>query len=127
MPRLPHELDDRFGLFRNAWELTGQDGFITKELVGSSYWYIVWKKLNNNWEYLIFGTREAEKIQWNPLFGELVSLAGNIGQGGSLNLAIERNIEGIRETYWWILYWRRRGLVYIMVILKTDGPFAFVV
>jgi hypothetical protein len=93
MPRLLSELRSQFGLFRTAWEIPGQDGYITEELVGASKWYVFWMKLDGSWEYLLFGELESENIQWDPIFGDFVGLAGAIRQNGVLNLVIERVIE----------------------------------
>jgi hypothetical protein len=73
--------------------------------VGASKWYVFWLKLDGSWEYLLFGELESENTQWDPIFGDFVGLAGAIGQNGVMNLVIERVIEGIKETWWWIIYW----------------------
>jgi hypothetical protein len=127
MPRLPSELDERFGSFRHAWEIPGREGYITEEIVGGSKWYVIWLKLDGRWEYLLFGESESENTLWDPIFGDFVGLAGAIGQNGKLNLVIETVTEGMKETWFWIIYWRRRGQVIILSVLQTNRYFAFVV
>ena len=129
MPQLPSELDGRFGAFRSAWMLQGVNGFITRELVVGSNWYVFWMFLEGRWEYLPFGTLEADgELDWEPLIGGVVAVAGAIGRSRALTLVIER--EGRAEedgSWWWLIYWRRGNRRFLLTVQRTDGPFLMVV
>ena len=93
MPRLPRELDGRYGLLRSTWRLQGLDGYITQEQVVGSNWYIFWLFLVGRWESLPFGTLEAnEDDVWAPLVGRIKIVAGAIGRSRVLYLVVEREI-----------------------------------
>jgi hypothetical protein len=107
MTSLPPEITDRFGLFRAAWRLADEEGYITHEWVVGSSWYIYWIYLKGRWEYLPFGTSEGEveRIPWRPLFGDIEAVATAIGNSRKLWLVVEKEAVGVSdEKWWWIIY-----------------------
>lgn len=130
MSLLPHEIDGRFGTFRAAWRLISDGGYITRERVVGSDWYIFWLFLDGRWEYLPFGTVEAEanRYRWEPLIGDIELVAAAIGNRKKLWLVVERGAEEDGERpWWWIIYWSFGGRIFLMSVRKTDGPFVVVV
>lgn len=129
MTSLPQEIEDRFGSFRAAWRLSGE-GFVTRERVVGSDWYVFWLFLGERWEYLPFGTIEVgtDRYRWEPLVGDIELVATAIGSNKKLWLVVERGEEERGErTWWWMIYWRVGGRVYLLAARKTDGPFVVVV
>jgi hypothetical protein len=129
MSSLPQEIESRFGLFRAAWRLGGI-GYITREMVVGSDWYVIWLFLEGRWEYLPFGTVEAEtnRYRWEPLIGDTELVAAATGNTQKLWLVVERGEEEHGErAWWWLIYWRFGGRVYLLASQKTDGPFVIVV
>jgi hypothetical protein len=88
---MPQEIESRFGSFRAAWRLSGE-GYITRERVVGSDWYVFWLLLGERWEYLPFGTVEAEtdRYRWEPLIGDIELVATAIGNNKKLWLVVER-------------------------------------
>jgi hypothetical protein len=80
MASLPQDIESRFGFFRAAWRLIG-GGYVTRERVVGSDWYIFWLFLEGRWEYLPFGTLEAasNRYRWEPLVGDIELVAAAIG------------------------------------------------
>jgi hypothetical protein len=118
MPQLPSGLDGRFGAFRAAWMLQEDNGYITHKLVVESNWYVFWMFLGGRWEYLPFGTLEADGgLGWEPLIGDVIAVAGAIGRSRVLTLVVER--EGRAEedgAWWWLIYWRRGNQRYLLTV-----------
>ena len=129
MNTLPPEIEGSFGSFRAAWRLIGE-GYITRERVVGSDWFIFWMFLEGRWEYLPFGTIEAaaNKYRWEPLIGDIELVAAAIGNTKKLWLVVERGEEDHGErAWWWMIYWRFGGSVFLLASRKTDGPFVVVV
>jgi hypothetical protein len=132
MPRLPQELDGRYGMFHSTWRLQGLDGYITQEQVVGSNWYISWLFLAGRWESLPFGTLEAnEDDVWAPLVGTIEIVAGAIGRSRVLYLVVEREI-GTNgavggDTWLWLIYWKRGERFYLLSVQRTEGAFLGVV
>jgi hypothetical protein len=132
IPRLPRELDGRYGRLCSAWRLQGLDGYITQEHVVGSNWYIFWLFLAGRWESLPFGTLEAsEDDVWAPLVGTIEFVAGAIGRSRVLYLVVEREI-GTNEavggnTWWWLIYWKRGRRFYLLSVQRTEGAFLGIV
>jgi hypothetical protein len=130
MSLLPQEITDRFGSFRAAWTLAEGEGYITREYVVGSDWFIFWMKREGRWEYLPFGTieGEVERIPWRPLIGDIEVVATAIGNTRKLWLVVEKEINDIGvESWWWMIYWRYRGTIYRLSTRRTNGPFVAVV
>ena len=132
MPRLPRELDGRYGMLRSAWRLQGLDVYVTQEHVVGSNWYIFWLFLAGRWESLPFGTLEAnEDDVWAPLVGTIEIVAGAIGRSRMLYLVVEREI-GTNgavggDTWWWLIYWKHGERFYLLSVQRTEGAFLGVV
>jgi hypothetical protein len=129
MTLLPHEIESRFGSFKAAWRLSGE-GYITRETVVGSEWYVFWMFLGDRWEYLPFGTVEAEasRYRWDPLVGDIELVATAIGNPKKLWLVVERGEEEHGErAWWWMIYWRFGSRVFLLASRKTNGPFVVVV
>jgi hypothetical protein len=129
MTSLSQEIEGRFGSFRATWRLSGE-GCITRERVVGSDWYVFWLFLGERWEYLPFGTVEAEtnRYRWKPLVRDIELVATAIGINKKLWLVVERGEEERGErAWWWMIYWRFGGRVYFLATQKTDGPFVVVV
>jgi hypothetical protein len=130
MTAFPPEISDRFGTFQAAWRLANGAGYITRERVVGSDWYIYWMFQEGRWEYLPFGTieGEVERIPWRPLFGDIETVATAIGNSRKLWLVHEKEaVTSGEEDWWWIIYWRYRGRNYLLSAQKTSGPFVAVV
>jgi hypothetical protein len=130
MTSLPQEITDRFGRFRAAWRLADGEGYITREWVVGSSWYIYWIYLEGRWEYLPFGTSEGEveRIPWRPLFGDIEAVATAIGNSRKLWLVVEREAVDVNnERWWWVIYWKNRGRLYLLSARRTEGCFLAVV
>jgi hypothetical protein len=81
------------------------DGFITHERVVESDWYTYWIFLEGRWEYMPFGMVEAK-----------------------LWMIVEKEgVEDCDEIWWWLIYWRFGGTVYLLSVCRTIGPFLAVV
>jgi hypothetical protein len=80
MSELPQEVEGRIGAFRSAWRMEVLNGFITRERVIGSNWYIFWLQLGGRWEYLPFGTLEAGSNDQLPLVGDVEFIAVAIGR-----------------------------------------------
>ena len=127
MSDLPHEIEGSFGSYRSAWRVEVLGGYITREQVVGSDWYIFWLHLEGRWESLPFGTLEAErKVQLPPRDGRIVAAA--IGLPQKLYLTVVRESIGDgEEIWWWRIYWRKEGRVYLLVTVRTNDPFVMVV
>ena len=130
MSVLPQEIVDRFGSFRAAWRLSDGEGYITREYVVGSSWYIYWMYLEDRWEYLPFGMieGEVERIPWRPLIGDIEVVATAIGNSRKLWLVVEKEVDDIGdERWWWLVYWRYRGTIYLLSARRMEGAFLAVV
>jgi hypothetical protein len=77
---------------------------------------------------LPFGTLEAGSNEELPLVGDVEFIAAAIGRTRKLYLIVDR--ESIRdgvEIWWWKIYWRRGGGMYLLVTVHTDDPYLMVV
>ena len=77
-----------------------------------------------------FGTVEAEasRYRWDPLVGDIELVATAIGNPKKLWLVVERGEEEHGErAWWWMIYWRFGGRVFLLASRKTNGPFVVVV
>jgi hypothetical protein len=130
MTVLPPEISDRFGTFQAAWILVNGAGYITRERVVGSDWYIYWMFREGRWEYLPFGTieGEVERIPWRPLFGDIETVATAIGNSRKLWLVREKGADTSgEEGWWWLIFWRYQGRIYLLSAQITSGPFVAVV
>jgi hypothetical protein len=128
MSELPPEVEGRFGAFRSAWRMEVLNGFITRERVVGFDWYIFWLQLEGRWECLPFRTLEAGSNEQLPLVGGVEFIAAAIGRTRKLYLVVDwESIGNGEEIWWWKIYWRRRGRMYLLVTVRTDDPFLMVV
>ncbi len=97
------------------------------KVVGSD-WYIFWLHLERRWEYLPFGTLEAaDGSQWEPLLGNMRTVAAAIGHAKKLCLVIKHELSSPTEETWlWRIYWRRGNGIYLLTALCTSGAIVLV-
>jgi hypothetical protein len=118
MSSIPREIVDRFGAFRAAWRLSSMNGYITRERVVGSDWYIFCLKLEGRWEYLPFGTVEAgDDVGWESIIGPIEVVAGAIGHSQLLYVMVERDTSSVGDEVWyWLIYWKRGGGKYLLTV-----------
>ena len=78
----------------------------------------------------VFGTSEGEveRIPWRPLFGDIEAVATAIGNSRKLWLVVEREAVDVNnERWWWVIYWKNRGRLYLLSARRTEGCFLAVV